>query len=167
MAYQIEMAETGERFDAAEDESLLQTATRSGIAIPHDCQFSIKAPGPIVTQLSIELPDTADVKFRAGQYMNVLLDDGERRSFSMASAAGTHTLDFHVPRIAGGRFTDRVLSALAAGDPLKVELPLGSRVADHDRRCRTAFPRERCQHRSSVRGSICVPARPNNQYHLI
>lgn len=202
MAYQIEIAETGERFDAAEDESLLQAATRSGVAIPHDCQLggcgtcrvrvvsgtheydelpfgisdeesaagyalacqararsdmviaaghpgaeasppvqldvrvaSIKTLGPAVTQLSIELPDTVDMKFRAGQYMNVLLDDGERRSFSMASAAGTHTLDFHVRRITDGRFTDRMLSTLVAGDTLKVELPLGSfRLHEEDYR---------------------------------
>lgn len=193
MVYQIEMAGTGERFDARADESLLQAATSAGVAIPHDCQLGgcgtcrvkvvsgahdyeefpfgispeeadagfvlacqararsdmviavahagadVSAPaqvearvvdvsvlGPDVRRLSIALPEQVELKFNPGQYMNVLLGDGERRSFSMASAAGVPVLDFHIKRVPGGRFTDHMLSSLKAGDRLDVELPLGS-----------------------------------------
>jgi CDP-4-dehydro-6-deoxyglucose reductase len=86
----------------------------------------ISALGPDVRRLSIALPEQMDLKFNPGQYVNVLLGDGERRSFSMASAAGLPVLDFHIKRVRGGRFTDHLLSSLQAGDRLDVELPLGS-----------------------------------------
>ena len=70
-------------------------------------------------------PERARFLFRPGQYMNVLLDDGVHRSFSMASAPAGNQVDFHVRRIPGGRFTDRGLRGLAAGDRLAVEIPLG------------------------------------------
>lgn len=193
MVYQIEMAGTGERFEARADESLLKAATTAGVAIPHDCQLGgcgtcrvkvvsgaheydefpfglsqeeadagfvlacqararsnmviaaaqagadVSAPmriesrvvdisplGPDVRRLAIALPEQVDLKFNPGQYMNVLLGDGERRSFSMASFAGLPVLDFHIKRVPGGRFTDDGLSSLKPGDRLAVELPLGS-----------------------------------------
>jgi CDP-4-dehydro-6-deoxyglucose reductase len=57
--------------------------------------------------------------------MNVLLDGGTHRSFSMASTPRSNLVDFHVRRIPGGRFTDSALRTLAPGDRLDVEIPLG------------------------------------------
>ena len=86
----------------------------------------VSALGPDVRRLSIALPEQSDLKFKPGQYVNVLLGDGERRSFSMACAAGLPVLDLHIKRVSDGRFTDHLLSSLKAGDRLDVELPLGS-----------------------------------------
>jgi CDP-4-dehydro-6-deoxyglucose reductase, E3 len=80
---------------------------------------------PNVVNLQLEI-EADDLLFRPGQYMNVLLADGARRSFSMASPPAGHRVDFHVRRIPGGRFTDDGLRRLAAGDRLDVEIPLGS-----------------------------------------
>lgn len=79
-----------------------------------------------VLHLRLELPQAQALEFLPGQYMNVLLDDGSHRSFSMASAPAGTQLDFHVRRIPGGRFTDTQLAALQPGDTLEVELPHGS-----------------------------------------
>lgn len=79
-----------------------------------------------VTRLCLELPADEDFRFRPGQYMNVHLGDGARRSFSMASCPDGVQVDFHIRRIPGGRFTDGDLGQLQPGDPLEVELPLGS-----------------------------------------
>lgn len=82
--------------------------------------------GPDVRRLAIALPEHVDLKFNPGQYMNVLLGDGERRSFSIASAGASRVLDFHIKRVPGGRFTDARLASLRPGDLLQCELPLGS-----------------------------------------
>ncbi|MGZ5271342.1 MAG: 2Fe-2S iron-sulfur cluster-binding protein [Ramlibacter sp.] len=77
-----------------------------------------------VVNLELEI-EADDLQYQPGQYMNVLLEDGAHRSFSMASAPSGRRVDFHVRRIPGGRFTDASLRNLAAGDRLQVEIPLG------------------------------------------
>jgi CDP-4-dehydro-6-deoxyglucose reductase len=78
-----------------------------------------------VVNLQLEI-EADGLSFRPGQYMNVLLQGGGHRSFSMASAPEGTRVDFHVRRIPGGRFTDTALRGLAGGDRLEVEIPLGS-----------------------------------------
>jgi CDP-4-dehydro-6-deoxyglucose reductase len=79
-----------------------------------------------VTHLSIVLPELDPFVFLPGQHMNVLLEDGKTRSFSMASPPDGNAADFHVRRIPGGRFTGDLAARLQPGDALEVELPLGS-----------------------------------------
>jgi len=79
-----------------------------------------------VLHLQLRLPEDAGLVYRPGQYMNVLLEDGRHRSFSMASRPNGTLVDFHVRRIPGGHFTDRHLGALREGEDLEVEIPLGS-----------------------------------------
>lgn len=77
-----------------------------------------------IIHLTVALPDGA-LDYVPGQYMNVLLPDGETRSFSMASAPAGGLLDFHVRRIPGGRYTDHWLGQAQAGAALRIEAPLG------------------------------------------
>jgi CDP-4-dehydro-6-deoxyglucose reductase len=86
---------------------------------------AVQPLGPHVTHLSLELPVEEGFNFHPGQYMNVHLEDGTHRSFSMASCPAHGQVDFHVRRIPGGRFTDEAVAALVPGDALEVELPLG------------------------------------------
>ena len=65
---------------------------------------------PEVANLQLELPDLPGFRYLPGQYMNVHLGDGTHRSFSMASLPNAGTVDFHVRRIPGGRFTDSHLA---------------------------------------------------------
>jgi NAD(P)H-flavin reductase/ferredoxin len=76
--------------------------------------------------LSLKLPETDRMDFRAGQYFNVVLEDGTRRAFSFATAPGEREeIEMHVRLIPGGRFTTRVFTELKAGDGLRIEGPFG------------------------------------------
>ncbi len=76
--------------------------------------------------VQLRFPPGVRVKFKAGQYLEVILADGARRSFSMANAPQQSDLAvLHVRVLPGGRFSDDTLRGLAAGASLKVELPYG------------------------------------------
>ncbi|HRP97113.1 MAG TPA: 2Fe-2S iron-sulfur cluster-binding protein [Rhodocyclaceae bacterium] len=79
-----------------------------------------------VVHLALELPEAGSFIYRPGQYMNVFLEDGSHRSFSMASVPNGGLVDFHIRRIPDGRFTAGRLAELRPGDTLEVELPLGT-----------------------------------------
>lgn len=88
-----------------------------------------------VVHLQLVLPDMASIAYRPGQHMNIVLPDGTTRSFSMASPPRGNEIDFHVRRIRGGRFTEKLLGELQPGDLLDVEIPLGTfRYHDEDYR---------------------------------
>jgi NAD(P)H-flavin reductase/ferredoxin len=88
--------------------------------------FRLSRPAPDVTILQLRFPAGKRVKFRAGQYLQILLDDGERRSFSMAnSPTVTDGAQLHIRHVGGGRFSGTVLPQLEQGDTLNVELPYG------------------------------------------
>ena len=68
-----------------------------------------------------------------GQYLDVLLDDGRRRPFSIANGPQPDgMIELHVRHVAGGGFTSRVADELAVGDTLHIEAPLGTFVARED-----------------------------------
>ena len=80
-----------------------------------------------VMLLTLQLPATEKFNYRAGQYIDFLLRDGKRRSYSMANAA--HTSDqvsLHIRHMPGGLFTDQVFSTLKERDILRIEGPQGS-----------------------------------------
>lgn len=76
--------------------------------------------------VQLRFPPGVRVKFRAGQYLDVILADGAKRSFSMANAPRQSDVAvLHVRVVPGGRFSGEVLPKLAQGDTLRVELPAG------------------------------------------
>ena len=76
--------------------------------------------------VQLRFPAGVRVKFKAGQYLDVILADGARRSFSMANAPQQSDVAvLHVRVIPGGRFSGEVLPTLKQGDVLRVELPSG------------------------------------------
>jgi CDP-4-dehydro-6-deoxyglucose reductase len=86
---------------------------------------AVRTLGPDVTHLTLELPPEVELVYRPGQYVNLFLEDGSARSFSMASRPDGNRLDFHMRRIPQGRFTHHRVDALRPGERLEVELPLG------------------------------------------
>jgi CDP-4-dehydro-6-deoxyglucose reductase, E3 len=78
-----------------------------------------------IAHLQLEI-ECDELRYAPGQYMNVLLDDGTHRSFSMASPPAANRVDFHVRQLPGGRFTDGELRRLRSGDRLEVEIPHGT-----------------------------------------
>jgi CDP-4-dehydro-6-deoxyglucose reductase/3-phenylpropionate/trans-cinnamate dioxygenase ferredoxin reductase subunit len=64
--------------------------------------------------------------FKAGQYLQVIMEDGDRRNFSMANAARENDgAELHIRHVPGGKFSTGILSRLSVGDILPVELPFG------------------------------------------
>jgi len=84
---------------------------------------------PDVMRLLLQPPRGDSIKRLPGQYLDVLLDEGKRRAFSVANAPHTGAqIELHVRHVAGGDFTHRVFGELAPGATLRVEGPLGTFV---------------------------------------
>ena len=80
-----------------------------------------------VIALSLRLPANERLQFLAGQYIEFLLKDGSRRSFSMGNAPHDDELiQLHVRHVAGGQFTDHVFGKMKERDILRLEGPLGT-----------------------------------------
>ena len=80
-----------------------------------------------VIVLSLQLPATERLQFKAGQYIEFLLKDGKRRSYSMANAPHSdEQLSLHIRHMPGGLFTDHVFGAMKEKDILRFEGPLGT-----------------------------------------
>jgi NAD(P)H-flavin reductase/ferredoxin len=88
--------------------------------------YRITHAAPDVTVLLLRFPAGVKVRFRAGQYLRVHLDDGSFRQFSMANPPQQNDgVELHVRHVPGGRFSQRVAAGLAVGDVLEVSLPYG------------------------------------------
>lgn len=79
-----------------------------------------------VMLLQLKLPANERLQFLAGQYVDILLKDGRRRSFSIANAPeADESLELHVRRVPGGHFTSHVFEAMRERDILRIEGPHG------------------------------------------
>src|SRR5438874_11836573 len=86
-------------------------------------------PAPDVAVIGLRLPMNENFRFLAGQYIDILLKEGRRRSYSLATRpdpAGVTALEIHVRHTPGGAFTDHVFTKLKVRDLLRFEGPLGS-----------------------------------------
>lgn len=194
MTYQILWMQTQKAFEANDDESVLDAATRQGVDLPHECTFGgcgtcrmkveqgefayaddelplamseeehaegyalacqaraksdlvisvdggpqCSAPAVIratvaeismhskdIYHLALDLPEGHGVEYAAGQYLNLMLEGGEHRSFSMSSPPNGNRITLQIRRIEGGRFTDCILKNTRPGDQFDVELPHGT-----------------------------------------
>ncbi len=80
-----------------------------------------------VVIVHVKLPANERLQFLAGQYIEFILKDGTRRSFSMANPPhDDEFLQLHVRHIPGGSFTDHVFKTMKERDILRFEGPLGS-----------------------------------------
>jgi len=201
----ITVANSGRRFEAAEDQPLLDAAQGAALNLPHSCKGGncgackarlvrgeIHYPnGPplglsaaevadglillcqararsdlVVETFELQAADSATRKrlpcrieravplshdvmglflrlplaevftFEAGQYIDILLPGGRRRSFSIASPPhDARPLELHIRRVAGGEFSDRLFHEDQLNALLSIEGPLGSftyRPAEND-----------------------------------
>ena len=82
---------------------------------------------PDVMILELKLPASERLQFLAGQYIDILLKDGRRRSFSLANAPHDDArLQLHIRRIPDGQFTQQVFTTLKERDLLRLNGPHGS-----------------------------------------
>ena len=88
---------------------------------------SLELLAPDVMRVLLRLEGGERIAFYAGQYINILLEDGARRSFSFATAPQVNDrIELHVRRIEGGRYTGHVFERMRVGDALRFEGPLGA-----------------------------------------
>ena len=196
ITHRITIGNTGHRFTANADETILEAALREGLILPYGCRdgacgsckgkliegsidygkYSNKAltetereagmalfcqalplsdliiearevrkagdiqirtlpcrvqriehPTDDVVILYLKLPANERLQFLAGQYIDILLKDGTRRSFSMGNAPhDDEFLQLHVRHVPGGSFTDHVFQKMKERDILRFEGPLGT-----------------------------------------
>jgi CDP-4-dehydro-6-deoxyglucose reductase len=82
---------------------------------------------PDVIDMHLRLPANERLQFLAGQYIDILLKDGKKRSFSLANAPHDDALlQLHIRHVPGGLFTDQVFSAMKVRDILRFNGPHGS-----------------------------------------
>jgi CDP-4-dehydro-6-deoxyglucose reductase len=83
--------------------------------------------GDDVMEIALQLPASERLQYRAGQYIEFLLKDGKRRSYSIANAPHIGELiTLHVRHMPGGLFTDHVFGTMKERDILRFEGPAGS-----------------------------------------
>ena len=81
---------------------------------------------PDVIEMHLRLPAAERLQFLAGQYIDILLKDGRRRSFSLANAPHDDAfLQLHIRHVPGGVFTDQVFSTMKLRDILRFNGPHG------------------------------------------
>ena len=93
------------------------------------CRVSgIEKVAPDVALLKLQLPANVVLQYYAGQYIEFILRDGSRRSYSMANAPhlAQGGLELHVRHMPGGKFTDHVFTAMKEKEILRMEGPFGS-----------------------------------------
>jgi CDP-4-dehydro-6-deoxyglucose reductase/3-phenylpropionate/trans-cinnamate dioxygenase ferredoxin reductase subunit len=88
--------------------------------------YRLERSAPDVTVVTLRFPIGLRAPFKAGQYLQVIMEDGDRRNFSMANASRDNDgAELHIRHMPGGKFSVGTLSKLSVGDPLQVELPFG------------------------------------------
>jgi len=81
---------------------------------------------PDVMQVFLRLPAVESLPFLPGQYLDFLVEDGRRRSFSIASPPhDSGLLELHVRKVSGGGFTERLFGHVNTGALLRIEGPMG------------------------------------------
>ena len=91
----------------------------------------IERPTADVAIVSLQLPANERLQYRAGQYLEFILKDNVRRSYSIATAPhADQQIALHVRHMPGGRFTDSLFGGAGPNvkerDILRFEGPLGT-----------------------------------------
>src|SRR5438874_1512165 len=88
---------------------------------------SIDKPAFDVAIVKLKLPANERLQFLAGQYIDFLLKDGKRRSFSLATPPhADELLELHIRHVPGGFFSDALFNDFKGREILRFEGPLGT-----------------------------------------
>jgi CDP-4-dehydro-6-deoxyglucose reductase len=80
-----------------------------------------------VVRVVLRLPATSPLRFLAGQHVDLTSPAGDRRSYSIASAAALPgKVELHIRRVDGGRFSDYWFGAAKTNDLLRFDGPRGT-----------------------------------------
>ncbi|HQQ69701.1 MAG TPA: FAD-binding oxidoreductase [Alicycliphilus sp.] len=123
------------REDMAIDVAGFTGAAAQSMEVFHATVAQLERLSPDVMRVMLQLPAGQRLQFAAGQYINILLDDGQRRAFSFANRPGaSDQIELHVRLMPGGRWTTHVFETMKLGDNVRFEGPLGQftlRESDH------------------------------------
>jgi len=91
----------------------------------------IERAAPDVAIVTLQLPSGERLNYLAGQYLDLLLKDGTRRSYSIATPPhADEPVQLHIRHMPGGRFTDALFGVseppVRERDILRCEAPLGT-----------------------------------------
>jgi CDP-4-dehydro-6-deoxyglucose reductase len=91
------------------------------------CRIERMQPlAPDVMAVFLRLPANEAFTFMAGQYLDIMLPQNRRRSFSIANAPhDSQLLELHIRRVAGGEFTRQLFDDMKEKTLLRIEGPLG------------------------------------------
>lgn len=88
---------------------------------------SLQKVSPDVVLMRLQLPANDSFQYHPGQYVEFMLRDGARRSYSMANAPVEGAqMELHIRHMPGGKFTDLVFGSMKEKDILRIEGPFGS-----------------------------------------
>ena len=92
---------------------------------------AIERTAPDVVVVKLQLPANERLQYLAGQYVELILKDGARRSYSMGCAPhAAEQVELHIRHMPGGRFTDALFGvtqpAVKERDILRFEGPMGT-----------------------------------------
>ena len=88
---------------------------------------SIDKVAPDVAIVRLKLPTSERLQYLAGQYIDFVLKDGHRRSFSLATPPhADELLELHIRHTPGGLFTDPLFTTWKGREILRFEGPLGA-----------------------------------------
>ncbi|TCW32393.1 CDP-6-deoxy-delta-3,4-glucoseen reductase [Gulbenkiania mobilis] len=80
-----------------------------------------------VAILRLKLPVSERLQFLAGQYIDILMKDGKKRSFSIANAPHDDAyLELHIRHQPGGSFSDYVFNQMKEREILRFKGPMGA-----------------------------------------
>ncbi len=80
-----------------------------------------------VAIVSLKLPANERLQYLAGQYLDFLLKDGHRRSFSIATPPEADSLlDLHIRHVPGGVFSGQLFNEFKGREIMRIEAPLGN-----------------------------------------
>lgn len=80
-----------------------------------------------VMEIRLKLPQNQRFHYLPGQYIDLLMRDGRRRSFSIANPPNEEgTLELHVRRVPDGYFTNYIFEGMKERDLLRFQGPLGT-----------------------------------------
>ena len=92
--------------------------------------LSLQRAAADVMIVKLQLPANQNLQYRAGQFIEIVLRDGARRSYSMANAShnlgSPPALELHLRHLPGGKFTDHVFQQMKDKEILRIEGPFGS-----------------------------------------
>jgi len=86
----------------------------------------MRALAPGVMAVLLRLPANEIFSFVAGQYVDIMLPQNRRRSFSIANPPhDAEFIELHIRKVAGGEFTQQLFDGMKEKTLLRLEGPLG------------------------------------------